>query len=71
MSKPSNKSEPINNLLEDITKLVFGVSRLTSIKQDTCVTCQEDASTFKDDLSRKEFTISGMCQTCQDSVFGG
>lgn len=25
---------------------------------------------FKDDLSRKEFTISGLCQECQDSVFG-
>jgi len=25
---------------------------------------------FKDDLSYKEFKISGMCQECQDSVFG-
>ena len=24
---------------------------------------------FKDALSKKEFTISGMCQTCQDSIF--
>ena len=70
MSKPSNKSDALNSLLEEITQTVFGVSRTTSIKQDTCVTCQEEASTFKDDLSRKEFTISGMCQTCQDSVFG-
>ena len=25
---------------------------------------------FRNDISRKEFGISGMCQKCQDSVFG-
>jgi len=25
---------------------------------------------FKDDLSAKEYLISGLCQECQDSVFG-
>ncbi len=25
---------------------------------------------FKDPLSRKEFGISGMCQNCQDEIFG-
>lgn len=25
---------------------------------------------FLDDLSRKEFKISGLCQKCQDVVFG-
>ena len=25
---------------------------------------------FRDDLSRKEFAISRMCQTCQDDTFG-
>ncbi len=34
--------------------------------------CGEDfsMSEFKDKLSRKEYTISGLCQKCQDSVFG-
>jgi hypothetical protein len=26
---------------------------------------------FRDKLSAKEYYISGMCQACQDSVFGG
>jgi len=26
---------------------------------------------FKDDLSKREYGISGLCQLCQDSVFGG
>jgi hypothetical protein len=25
---------------------------------------------FRDELSRKEFRISGLCQACQDKVFG-
>jgi hypothetical protein len=29
-----------------------------------------DASTFRDALSAKEYTITGMCQGCQDSFFG-
>ncbi len=34
-----------------------------------CAWCGEDASEFKDELSKKEFGISGMCQTCQDDTF--
>jgi hypothetical protein len=36
-----------------------------------CVTCGESVGEFRDPLSRKEYGISGMCQKCQDSVFGG
>ena len=28
------------------------------------------SSPFRDDLSRKEYSISGLCQDCQDEVFG-
>ena len=28
------------------------------------------SSPFRDDLSRKEYSISGLCQDCQDKVFG-
>ncbi len=36
-----------------------------------CPTCDADVGEFRDALSAKEFSISGMCQACQDSVFGG
>ena len=26
-------------------------------------------SEFRDDLSKKEYTISGLCQACQDAIF--
>ena len=71
MSKPSKKSESLDRTLEAMSSILFGVGRKESITRDTCVSCKEDASTFNDDLSRKEFTISGLCQPCQDSVFGG
>jgi len=37
--------------------------------QGKCVVCGGDASTFKDDISAKEYTISGLCQECQDEAF--
>jgi DNA-directed RNA polymerase subunit RPC12/RpoP len=35
-----------------------------------CTTCGSEVTGFDDALSQKEFGISGMCQTCQDKVFG-
>ena len=33
--------------------------------------CGSVADRLRDELSAKEFFISGMCQHCQDSIFGG
>ena len=37
-----------------------------------CPTCPEQVNPedFRDELSVREFCISGMCMKCQDSVFG-
>ena len=37
-----------------------------------CPTCEKPVSndSFRNALSLKEFRISGMCQECQDSIFG-
>lgn len=37
---------------------------------ETCPTCGKKIGEFRNALSQKEFQISGMCQKCQDSVFG-
>ena len=39
------------------------------IKAGRCVTCGNSAGEFNNFLSEKEYTISGMCQACQDLVF--
>jgi len=39
------------------------------MRNQMCVSCGCHADWFKDDLSAKEYTISGLCQQCQDEVF--
>ena len=34
-----------------------------------CVTCGKQVTTFRNEISKKEYRISGMCQECQDGVF--
>lgn len=38
-------------------------------KKPVCPSCQKKITTFTDDQSIKEFTISGLCQECQDKTF--
>lgn len=42
------------------------------IKEGKCPMCGEkiNVNTFTSELSLKEFVISGMCQECQDGIFG-
>jgi len=55
---------------ELLRKLRFN-RQADAVKQGKCPTCGEtiDLDDFKDDLSRREFRISGMCQKCQDKTF--
>lgn len=70
MTQPSVKSQKV----EDGLKQTFGIDRRKAIKADCCIPppigCGKPAVNFRDELSRKEFTISGFCQSCQDRIFG-
>lgn len=48
--------------------------RSESIANSICVLppfgCGGPAHTFHDPLSKKEYMISGLCQKCQDQIFG-
>ena len=63
------KTAEMENYLNDMTKELFGRSRKVAMDNQTCVICDGDANHFTDELSRKEYGISGMCQTCQDKTF--
>ena len=65
MANPSQKSAEMESHIANI----FGVNRRSHIYADVCTMCSKPATEVKDELSRKEFTISGMCQVCQDSFF--
>tara|TARA_R100000458_G_C8214957_1_gene201206 strand:- start:374 stop:616 length:243 start_codon:yes stop_codon:yes gene_type:complete len=48
-----------------------GKNRYEIIRQGLCMTCDRTTTAlFRDEVSRDEYRISGMCQDCQDSVFG-
>ena len=67
MATPSEKSSGIKTFLEGVA------GRTTAITGNACVKppfgCGGPATKFKDEISRKEYTISGLCQKCQDKVF--
>jgi hypothetical protein len=67
----SNKTPEMEAALEELGQLLFGHSRQAAGDNQLCVICGTDANFFRDDLSRKEFSISRMCQSCQDQTFGG
>jgi len=59
----------------DLNKPAFQIypTALMRIQAGWCATCsgiirEED---FRDELSKKEYSISGMCQSCQDQIFTG
>ena len=68
MARPTLKNPDIDALLTRLN----GRGRVQSIKSDVCVFSEEDYShtvVFRDAISAREYSISGMCQTCQDKTF--
>jgi hypothetical protein len=66
--EPTEKAHAIDSLLQQM----FGINRKESISENKCVFCRKLVSgrDFRDERSLKEFTISGICQSCQDEIFG-
>jgi hypothetical protein len=64
--RPTEKSPEIDDTIEKLT----GINRKETIKDKKCAFCSDPDLDFKDEASRIEYTISGICQKCQDEVFG-
>jgi len=64
--KPTEKDPEIEKVLTRIS----GMSRQEAMDNCICPTCRKPLTGFRNRISEKEFRISGMCQKCQDSVFG-
>ncbi len=54
---------------KDIINNVFPEA-MENIKDGKCAVCGGPVGKFRDGRSRMEYDISGMCQACQDEVFG-
>lgn len=63
---PSKKSPQIEEALTEL----FGFDRREYITKNLCPFCKKPAETFRDEISKREFSISGLCQDCQDKTFG-
>ena len=64
----NDKNEhPIDHVLRSLSHVNMTPSEARAAQ--ICPTCGQKIGTFKDDLSRSEYRISGCCQACQDDVF--
>jgi len=52
--------------LDEYTKKAWGIPLSWAQKKNICVFCHGPIGEFKDELSRKENIIAGLCQECQD-----
>lgn len=66
MANPTKKNPELEKSIEEM----FGMGRQDNIMANRCTSCGKRATKFRNAISEKEFTISGFCQVCQDSVFG-
>jgi len=64
MGTPSKKDE---NFEAQILN-TFGIDRIETIQGNRCVACTTPNLNWVDTLSENEYTISGMCQDCQDKM---
>jgi hypothetical protein len=58
--------------LDEFAKQLFGISNTDACKQLLCVFCRKkvDPAKMSTDMHRREWEISGVCETCQDETFG-
>lgn len=56
----------------DLSKPIFALMPHLAdrIMNGVCTFCAITLDDFRDELSAKEYSISGMCQSCQDKTFG-
>ena len=60
----------LDKFKEEVAFKVFGRSKVLAVAGNQCVKCGELATNFSDEISRKEYGISGLCQCCQDEIIG-
>jgi len=70
VGKNAERITGMNEVIDGFGKHVFGLSRFEALNQHICIDCRKQVTQFRNMLSRKEYFISGLCQECQDNIFG-
>jgi len=57
---------------KEIMKTVGFEKEVKAVENKQCPMCSKkiDISKFRDKLSLKEYEVGGLCQDCQDEIFG-
>lgn len=65
--------KPYHNKSDEMKEFLESTAEGALVALGLCPFCQKKVyeKDFRDALSRKEYGISGICQSCQDEVFGG
>lgn len=65
------RSKDMQEALDGLTKSLFGKSNTEAMAQQICIACKAPVTpeSFRDQISAKEYGISGLCQGCQDIAF--
>ena len=69
VSKNINNMSTMEQFKEDISMMFFGRSVSLANAGNQCVCCGKSATEFRDEISKREYRISSLCQHCQDEVF--
>ena len=71
MAEPMKRSPEMEKAFNGLSRKLFGTNSTDAVKQDVCVDCKSKATEFTSELAKAEYSISGLCQKCQDVVFEG
>ena len=63
------KTTSMESFKNNLSLSLFGRSLDYCKAHELCVSCGKLATHFRDQLSIKEYDITGMCQGCQDKFF--
>lgn len=57
---------------KEIMKQAGFADEVKAVEGGQCPFCRNSVSldSFRNELSKREFRISGLCQSCQDEMFG-
>ena len=63
------KEMKTGELLEIVSNTSYKVKYNIAKMSGTCIRCKKSVKIFRDRSSRLEYSISALCQTCQDEIF--
>ena len=59
----------VSKALDKLAEMAFGRTMTEAINEGICIRCGKPKGYFRDAISETEYSISQMCQVCQDWFF--